>query len=141
MPFVHGKVSVFKLDNSAGSLQDLSAYCDSVDFPQTLETAEVTTFGDNAKEYIVGLADSTLSVSGSWDPTLDAHMSGVLAAMAAGTQTTATFEYGPEGSAATKVKYTGECIITSYSGASAVADKVTFSAEFQVTGAVTRTTF
>jgi hypothetical protein len=141
MPFVHGKVSVFKLDNGSGSLQDLSAYCDSVDFPQTIETAEVTTFGDNSKEYIVGLADATLSVSGSWDATLDAHMEGVLAAQRGGTLASATFEYGPAGGAGGAVRYTGECILTGYTGASSVGDKVTFSAEFQVTGAVTRNTF
>ena len=133
MAFVHGKNSVFKLDNAAGSLQDLSSYCDSVDFPQTTETAEVTTFGDSSKAYIVGLKDSTISVSGSWDATIDAQLDALVAA--------GTFEFGPAGSGAGEVKYTGECILTSYSGASTVGDKVTFSAEFQVTGDVTRTTF
>jgi hypothetical protein len=44
MAFVHGKTAVFKIDNSGGSLQDISAYCDNVDFPLTSDTAEVTTF-------------------------------------------------------------------------------------------------
>jgi hypothetical protein len=133
MPFVHGKVSVFKIDNAAGSLQDISAYCDSVDFPQTTDTAEVTTFGDSSKEYIVGLKDATISISGSWDATVDA----ILAALVA----PGTFEFGPAGGGAGAVRYTGECILTNYSGAAPVGDKVSFSAEFQVTGAVTRNTF
>jgi hypothetical protein len=39
------------------------------------------------------------------------------------------------------VKYTGEAILTSYSISNPVADVVTFSADFQVTGAVTRGTY
>ena len=133
MAFVHGKTAVFKIDNSAGSLQDISAYCDSVDFPMTMDTAEVTTFGDSSKEYLAGLKDATISISGSWDATADA----ILAALT----TAGTFEYGPAGSASGAVKYTGEAILTGYTVNAPVGDKVSFSAEFQVTGAVTRTTF
>jgi len=133
MAFVHGKTAVFKIDNSAGSLQDISAYCDSVDFPMTMDTAEVTTFGDSSKEYLAGLKDATISISGSWDATADA----ILAALT----TAGTFEYGPAGSASGAVKYTGEAILTGYTVNAPVGDKVSFSAEFQVTGAVTHTTF
>jgi hypothetical protein len=47
----------------------------------------------------------------------------------------------PEGSTSTYVKYTGECILTSYEKSGAIGDVVTYSAEFQVTGAVTRGTY
>ena len=33
MAFVHGKNSVFKLDNASGSLTDISAFVNNVDFP------------------------------------------------------------------------------------------------------------
>lgn len=135
MAFVHGKNTVFKIDNSGGSLQDISAYLDSVDFPQTSDTAEVTTFGDSSKEYIVGLKDSTISISGSWDSASDAILAGILGGAAG------TFEYGPAGSTPGLVKFTGEAICTGYTVNGTVGDKVTFSAEFQVTGAITRTTF
>jgi hypothetical protein len=78
MAFVHGKTAVFKIDNSGGSLQDISAYCDNVDFPLTSDTAEVTTFGDASKEYIAGLKDATVSISGSWDATADAILAGIV---------------------------------------------------------------
>lgn len=135
MPFVHGKSADFRIDNSGGSLTDISAYCDSVDFPITADTAEVTTFGDSSKEYVVGLKDATISISGSWDATADA----VLAAIVGGAA--GSFQYGPAGSTATNIKYTGECICTSYQVNAPVGDKVTFSAEFQVTGNVTRGTY
>ena len=134
MAFVHGKTAVFKIDNSGGSLQDISAYCDNVDFPLTSDTAEVTTFGDASKEYIAGLRDATVSISGSWDATADAILAGIVGVAG-------TFEYGPAGGAGGAVKFTGEAICTSYNVSAPVGDKVSFSAEFQCTGAITRTTF
>jgi predicted secreted protein len=134
--FRHGKSTVFKVDNAAGSLTDISNTLTDVSFPQTVETAETTSFGSSAKTYIVGLSDSTLSVSGNFDATVDAHLAGIL-----GQAATVSFEYGPEGSTSTQVKYTGEAILTSYEKSGAVGDVVTYSAELQITGAVTRGTY
>jgi hypothetical protein len=134
--FRHGKSTSFKVDNAAGTLTDISTSLTDVSFPRSVETAETTAFGSSAKTYIVGLSDSTVSVSGNFDATVDAHLAGVL-----GQSATLSFEYGPEGSTAGQVKYTGEAIMTSYEKSGAVGDVVTFSSELQVTGAVTRTTF
>jgi len=134
--FRHGKSTSFKVDNAAGTLTNISDTLTDVSFPQTIETAETTSFGSSAKTYIVGLSDSTVSVSGNFDATVDAHLAGVL-----GQAATLSFEYGPEGTTNGLVKYTGECIMTSYEKSGAVGDVVTYSAEFQVTGAVTRGTF
>jgi len=138
MAFVHGKSAVFKLDNASGSLVDYSTYLDDIGFPRDVETAETTTFGvaGSAKTYITGLSDATISVSGKFDATADATLSAVV-----GQAATLTFEYGPEGSSAGKVKYTGECILTSYEVSASVGDVVTASLDFQVTGQITRTTF
>tara|TARA_R110002050_G_scaffold264484_3_gene405306 strand:- start:106 stop:516 length:411 start_codon:yes stop_codon:yes gene_type:complete len=135
MAFVHGKSSVFKLDNASGSLTDISTYVNSVDFPETADVAETTTLGSSSKSYIVGLKDATLSVSGLWDATID----GILGAVV-GQTASLSFEYSPEGTASGKVKYTGECIVTSYSQSSPVGDVVGFSADMQVSGNVTRAT-
>lgn len=136
MAFVHGKSTDFRIDNSGGTLTDISAYCDSVDFPQSVETAETTTFGDSNKDYIVGLKDSTISFSGKWDSALDAILAPIL-----GQAASVSFQYGPAGSTVTNIKYTGECFLTSYQVTGSVGDVVTFSAEAQVTGAVTRGTY
>jgi hypothetical protein len=135
MAFVHGKSSVFKLDNSGGSLTDISTYVNSVDFPETADVAETTTLGSSSKSYIVGLKDATLSISGLWDATID----GILGAVV-GQTASLSFEYSPEGTTSGKVKYTGECIVTSYSQSSPVGDVVGFSADMQVSGNVTRAT-
>jgi hypothetical protein len=134
--FRHGKSTVFKVDNSGGSLTDISNTLTDVSFPQSVDTAETSTFGSSAKSYVVGLTDSTLSISGNFDATVDAHLAAVL-----GQAASLSFEYGPEGSTAGYVKYTGEAYLTSYEKSGAIGDVVSYSAEFQVTGAITRGTY
>ena len=135
MAFTHGKDSVFKLDNSGGSLTDISAYINSVDFPETADVAETSVLGASSKSYIVGLKDSTIAIAGLWDSTVD----GILGAVV-GQSATLSFEYSPEGTGSGAIKYTGECILTSYSQSSPVGDVVSYSADFQVSGDVTRGT-
>lgn len=136
MAFKHGKNAVFKVDNSGGTLTNISTYLNNISFPRSVETGETTSFGNSAKTYIVGLSDSTISVDGTWDATVDAHLAAVL-----GQDASLTFEYGPEGSGSGAIKFTGECYLTSFETSSPVADVVKFTAEFQVTGTVSRTTF
>jgi hypothetical protein len=134
--FRHGKSTVFKVDNSGGTLTDISNTLTDVGFPQTVDTAETSTFGSSAKSYVVGLTDSSLSIAGNFDATVDAHLAGIL-----GQSASVSFEYGPEGSTAGFVKYTGEALLTSYEKSGAIGDVVSYSAEFQVTGAITRGTY
>jgi hypothetical protein len=136
MAFVHGKSAVFKLDNAAGSLVDYSAYLEEVSMPRSVETAETTTFGSSAKSYITGLSDATISISGKFDSAADATLVAVL-----GQAATLSFEYGPAGSTAGLIKYSGECIMTSYEIGATVGDAVTASVELQVTGTITRGTW
>ena len=136
MAFKHGKNASFKVDNSGGTLTDISSYLNEISLPRSIETGETTSFGNSAKTYLVGLSDSTLSISGTWDATLDAHLAGII-----GQAASVSFEYGPEGTSTGSIKYTGESYLTSFETSSPVADVVTFSAEFQVTGTVTRGTF
>lgn len=131
--FRHGKNSVFKIDDSGGTLRDISNVLNSVSFPREVETLETTSFGSSSRSYVVGFADATISIEGSYDATVDGYLAGVI-----GTEASLSFEYGPEGSTATNIKYTGECYLTSYEVSGGVGDIVSFSAEFQVTGAITK---
>tara|TARA_R100000081_G_C4727543_1_gene121557 strand:+ start:291 stop:701 length:411 start_codon:yes stop_codon:yes gene_type:complete len=135
MAFTHGKDSVFKLDNSGGSLTDISTYVNNVDFPETADVSETTTLGADNKTYIAGLKDATISLAGLWDATADAIFGAVV-----GQSATLSYEYSPEGTASGKIKYTGEAILTSYAISSPVGDAVGYSADLQVSGAVTRGT-
>ena len=135
MAFTHGKDSVFKLDNASGSLTDISTYVNNVDFPETADVSETTTLGADNKTYIAGLKDATISLAGLWDATADAIFGAVV-----GQSATLSYEYSPEGTATGKIKYTGEAILTSYAISSPVGDAVGYSADLQVSGAVTRGT-
>jgi len=134
--FRHGKATVFKIDNASASLTDISNTLTDVTFPQKVDTAETTAFGATAKSYIVGLTDGTISLSGTYDATVDAVFAGVV-----GFATALNWNYGPEGSTAGYVKYTGLGFVTSYQKSGTVGDVVKYTAEIQITGAVTRTTF
>jgi|TARA_R100001509_G_scaffold100906_1_gene59007 predicted secreted protein len=135
MAFTHGKDSVFKLDNASGSLTDISSFVNNVDFPETADVSETTTLGADNKTYIAGLKDATISLAGLWDATADAIFGAVV-----GQSATLSYEYSPEGTASGKIKYTGEAILTSYAISSPVGDAVGYSADLQVSGAVTRGT-
>lgn len=132
--FVHGKSTDFALDDTGGTSRSLSNVLTSVDFPETIDTAETTAFGSTSKSYIVGLRDATISVSGLWDATVDGYIIGTEPA-------TRSFIFGPAGSTGGNVKYTGEAIMTNYSISNPVGDVVTFSLDLQVTGNVTRGTY
>ena len=132
--FAHGKSTDFAIDDTGGSSRNISNTLTDVAFPQTIDTAETTAFGSSNKSYIVGLKDTTISVTGLWDATVDGYLSGTEPA-------SRSFIFGPAGSTGGNVKYTGEAIMTNYSQGNPVGDVVTFTADFQVTGAVTRGTY
>jgi len=131
--FRHGKAAVFKIDDSGGTLRDISNTLNSVSFPREAEVLETTSFGSSDRSYVVGFKNQTISIEGSFDATVDGYLAGVL-----GAADSLSFEYGPEGSTSTYTKYSGECFLTSYETSAGVGDIVSFSAEFQITGAVTR---
>ena len=97
--------------------------------------AETSTLGSSNKSFVVGLKDATIGLAGLWDATADAIFGAVV-----GQTATLSFEYSPEGTASGKVKYTGEAILTNYAISSPVGDVVGYSADLQVSGAVTRGT-
>jgi predicted secreted protein len=132
--FVHGKSTDFALDDAGGTSRNLSNTLTSVDFPETISTGLTTAFGSSNDSYVVGIKNTTISVSGIWDATVDGYLTGTEPA-------SRSFIYGPAGSTGGNVKYTGEAILTNYSISNPVGDVVTFSVDLQVTGAVTRGTY
>jgi predicted secreted protein len=136
MAFVHGKSSVFKVDNAAGTLTDISTYVKDCSLAESIDVPETSTFGSSAKTFLTGLYTGTFSISGLFDPTANTVLSGIVAA-----SESKSIEYGPAGSTAGNPKFTAEAIMTSYSITGDVADAVQFSAEFQITGAVTLGTY
>jgi hypothetical protein len=125
----HGKNTEISLDNASGVPTDISQYCDNVDFPGlNADTAEVTTFGSDSKEYVPGLKGGTFSISGPFDETVDAVLAGIVGKEG-------SFSYVPGGGTVT---YSGEAICTGYNIQSGIGGAVTYSANFQITGDVGR---
>lgn len=132
MAFQAAKTAVFKLDTAGGVLTDLSAYITNIALPFDVDMLETTTFGKSARTFMPGLRNATISISGKFDPVLDAHLIALLPLSAS-----STFEYAPMGTGTGNRRYTGECFLVKYEPPSQVDGLVEFSAELQVTDAIT----
>ena len=124
--FVHGKSTEVYLDEFV-----MSPYFNSVDVTLTNETAEVTSFADSSKAYILGLADGTLSMSGMWTADTDGsdeELQAILGSVSAANITIAEAG-GTIGNRATIAR----CDETNYVISNPVADVSTITADFQGT--------
>ena len=130
--FTHGKEAVFKVDDSGGTLRDISNVLNTASLAREVDTAETSVLGDDDKTYIPGLRDATVSVEGMADITTSGYMDGLLGSIT-------EFEFYPAGTGAGQVKYTGSCILTSFETGAELGGAVTVSGEFQITGPITRT--
>jgi len=136
MAFVAGHNTTISYDNAAGTPVDISAYADSISGLDLLtDMLDTTTFGDSSKDSIPGLkGGASISVSGNFDSTLNTQLVAIHALTSGASQ---TLKVSPAGTASGAPYISCETFLTSYNVNSAVADKVTFSATLQMTGAVT----
>lgn len=124
--FRHGKKTAVLLNGT-----DMSPFLNEATTTQEIETAETTTFSDEDKTYIVGLADGTISTSGMFDDSAnasDAVLTGLIG------QEDNTFTVLPEGNTAGDRAVLANGQLTSYEVSSPVADVVAISAEVQADG-------
>lgn len=123
--FRHGKsVKVF-VDEF-----DFSSYFNDVSASTTVETAETSTFGSDAKEYITGLVDGTVSLSGMFEGTADTGTDDYFSSVLGGA-TKQKVIVATEGHANGGRAVMLESDNTSYEVSGAIADVVQASAEFQ----------
>src|ERR1051326_5052194 len=134
MAFVHGRKTVFKIDDGTGTLRDITSYVNSSNLQRMLDLLDTTTFGANSKTYITGFADAKIPFGGFWDATLDGYLAGAIDALAAGTLSSLSWELYPEGTATGKVKYSGEAVMTSYEATMGAQQADTWSSELQEIG-------
>ena len=130
MAYGAAKDAVLKIDNVGGgtALSDVSAYLTNITFNESGNVIDTATFGDTYKEYIRGQADLTFSIEGIYDP----YMGTLLFALGTATSTS-SWEFYPQGTASGKLRYGGECFLTTASVPGSLDEAVTYSAEFQVT--------
>lgn len=138
----HGKDSYFSIEDSAAStLRNISPHVTSVNFDQSNDTHDNTTFGAEGHTFAGGLTNGKITVAGLWDKTASTGSDTVFQSLVGLDAVTVGFEYGPEGNGSGSVKYSGECILESYNQSAPVADLVTFQAVLQISGSVTKGTF
>jgi hypothetical protein len=141
MAFIRGANAFIRIDGVAGSPVNVSMYSDDFNWPQTVDTAEVSTFGSTAKAFITTLTDGdTVSQSGPYDVAMGTFLSTIKAAQTAGSST-ATLEYSPGGSVAGQPKISAEAWLVGYNPSSPVGGRNEYSASWQLTGAVTNSTW
>lgn len=136
---IHGKDSVFSVEDSAGTtLRDLSANLTNVAFSRQNDTHDTTAFGAEGHTFMTGLTNGKITLTGWTTTTASTGTLTVLDSLVGLDTITVGFEYGPHGSAATNVKYTGECILESLDVSDPVADLISFVAVLQISGDVTK---
>lgn len=124
MPFRHGKAAKVLINQF-----DVSSYLNDGSVSQSIETGETTNYGSGGvKTYVVGLTDSTLSLSGLWDGAASAIDEIVQAQLGTDPE---VVTFAPEGLTAGRRLITCTPIATSYEVSSPVADVVSISFEAQ----------
>lgn len=136
---VHGKVLYFALNDVGAVLRNLSTYIRNVTgIPiQESPVADATAAGRDTTTQVRGIRSGSGSIEGLFDPIVTSGPDVVLFALAKNEAATA-FEYGPEGNAAGKVKYSGLMRITKYILSEPYDGVCSFSADFTIDGDVTR---
>ena len=132
--FTHGKSAVFKIDDSGGTVRDISNVLTDVSISKTADVAEVSAFSNSSKAYVAGLKDAVITISGSFDATVDGYLKAIVGTAAG------SFEFYPIGSTSGLPKASGNAICTSYDRTPDVGGAVSFTASFQVSGDVTEGT-
>jgi hypothetical protein len=135
MAFKHGMDAAFLLGTD-----DLSAYIDDIQWSRSRETGDTTTYGatGNNRTKVAGLKDSSFTISGKYDSTATTGPAAVLnAAIDSATATVAKIR--PEGTGSPLPETEVSCFCTGYTESVPVGDVISFTADFECTGAVDRT--
>lgn len=134
MALSHSKETVVTVDSN-----DLSAFTNTSEFKPSTDSHDVTCYGNDGHVYAGGLTDGTFTMGGFYDTTAGTGPRAVFIALK-GTAAAVTVTRQPEGAGAGKPQDSFSGLLTSYTESSPVADYVTWSAEFNISGDVTSST-
>jgi len=139
--FTHGKESKLTLNSgvlgAGGTVETLT----NIGFNPTKDAPETTTMGDDSRDFVEGLRNCTITLSGRFDPTVTNGSDHILWNAYASTSLV-SFSYNPVGGSVgtSNPIYSGSCWVTDYSVDDPFDDVITWSATLQVSGAVARHT-
>ena len=141
MAFFDSQESYFAIDDTGGVLRDVSPYIVAIDgLPGLRELGDATTINDTGRKRHPSLEDVVIVLEAIWSPDSDVGSDTVFGPLR--THTAAVdFEYGPQGSTGTDIKYYGTCWLRNYAIQTRVGNLVLCRIELPVQGGVTRGTF
>lgn len=133
---IHGRNGDFRIDDSGGSLRDISRHVMSVSMDRDAPEIDTTTYQATAREFIADFSGATISIEGNANSTVMGYLHGIVG------QAAGSFQWGPEGTTAGYRKMTGECVCTKVAENTAAAGQQNkFTATFRVDGAITFGTY
>jgi hypothetical protein len=130
MGFIHGKDTFVSVGGD-----NLSTYTTTSEFNQSNDSHDVTTYGSDGHKFKGGLTNGTFTMSGVYDDTADDSPRPVLQALIGATDPVTVIRQ-PEGTGSSLPQDSFDGLLTSYRESSPVADMVTWTAEFQISGDV-----
>jgi hypothetical protein len=130
--FTHGK-SAFISINSGGA--NLTAYTNNIDYTHSADEHDVTTFGQTGHVRQGGLTDGSLVLTGVYDNSTAAPHDKIIPLLG----TVCSVTYRPEGTGSGLPEHTGNILVQSYQESVPVADMISWTATFPLSGAMTVT--
>ena len=138
--WTHGAKAVFKFDNAAGVLTDISSYLTSVALKSAADQIDKTVKGDRWNVYLVISRDITITLQGHFDGDVNTNILSVFALAnlgALGEVALRSWEYGPLGQVAGKPQMLGEAYLTEFNVEATLDTPVNWTAILLVTNGMT----
>ena len=145
--FKHGKTAYVAIGTLGAGTTALSLgnVCSSAALTRPVDTAETSAFGSGSKTFVTGLPGGNFNIQGMLDPTVDGNISALV-----GIDIAVALEYGPGGNTGASGQPKFSCIgnllanafaaagliLTNYQITAPVSGMVSFTADWQISGAV-----
>ena len=124
-----------------GAERDLSPYITDIEgLPGPTGLKDATTLGDSATKDFAGIPDTTFTLTLLYDDTATTGPEAVIGALWA-SKATKTFRYGPKGSTAPYLKYSGDIKIADMNLTAKAGDQQKMVVQCKLQTVVTRGTF
>jgi hypothetical protein len=134
MAYQHGRFTVITVN-----AKDLSQYTKTSTLELDQDVHDTTGYGSTAHTKMGGLTDASFTMSGTYDSTASTGPRAALLSLIT-TPAGTTITVKPEGTGSGKPLDTFTGILKKYTQTAPVDDMVTWSADFEVSGAVASTT-
>jgi hypothetical protein len=128
-----------RIDNSAGSLTDVTAYLTQASIRGSREILEDTAISDTSRSYLPGIVGATIPLSGMVNTTTDAIFGKLIGQYTSVLKTAEFRTYATNSTGNIGRFYFGEAYITNVEYSGGTNSIQTFSADATFDGLVTRT--